>query len=170
MNTSIHKSHGRVFIKRRLTMSGLFAWTDNWFSLVLRCWRSGNMAAVKTWHKHMLRLQTLSCAAHSVCVRCYRWEKEDIGLSTWHDVIVSVLKPVYMSFSCVCMKEPVKQSVLVSVWQNHHLPQPGESRLIDKLPSLTHTLPRARSCAVIGRNDSTIWPSARSVGNLLFTR
>lgn len=63
----------------------------------------------------MPRLQMLSCAAHSVCVQRYSWEKEDIGLSIWYEFIVSVLKPVYMSFSCVCMNELVKQSVLVSV-------------------------------------------------------
>lgn len=63
----------------------------------------------------MPRQQTLSCAAHSVCVRRYKWEKEDVGLSTWHDITVSALKLVCMSFSSVYMNELVKQSVLVSV-------------------------------------------------------
>lgn len=98
------------------------------------------MAAVKSWHKHMPRQQTLSCAAHIVCVRCYKWEKEDVGLSVWHDVIVSMLKPMRMSFRCVCMREPVRKSVLVSVWPNHHLLQPGESGPINLQRSpLPHT-------------------------------
>lgn len=75
----------------------------------------------------MPRQQTLSCAAHIVCVRCYKWEKEDVGLSAWRDVIVSVLIPMCMLFSCVCMREPVRK------WPNHHLLQPGESRPINNL-------------------------------------
>lgn len=59
----------------------------------------------------MPRQQTLSYAAYSVWVR----EKEDVGLSAWCDVTFSVLKPVCVSFSCVCMNKPVRQSVLVSV-------------------------------------------------------
>lgn len=92
----------------------------------------------------MPRQQTLSSAAHSVCVRgrkCMAWRHGQRA------------PPVCMSFCCVCMKELVKQTVLVSVWRNHHLLQAGESRPIDNLPSLMQTPQRARTCTVIGCED-----------------